>query len=147
VTGGRSQGAHDLFAGVETAGSETLDVPMTSPAALPQAGTSAYADDRPTGARNENSVLFSLDSLKVANPAPAPEARKLSDDPFGMGGSAGIAGIGGGNPLFTLADNQRLLSAPPPPPEPRHGGAPARRRYRRRAQRWRRQRGRVRRAG
>jgi hypothetical protein len=108
-----------LFAGVESAGSEALDVPMTSPA-LPQAGTSAYSDDRLTGARNENSVLFSLDSLKVANPSqpPDPQKRLTNEDPFGMGAPAGITGLGGGNALFTLADNQRLLSAPPPPPEP-----------------------------
>jgi predicted Zn finger-like uncharacterized protein len=117
ITGGRAQGAHDLFAGVESAGSEALDLPITSPS-LPQAGSTAYADDRPTGARNENSVLFSLDSMKAANLSPSPSAQHRADDPFGMGGSSGIAGLGGGNPLFTLADNQRLLSAPPPPPEP-----------------------------
>lgn len=122
VSGGRSAGAHDLFAGVETAGAENLDAPIsagTAPA-LPQAGSTAYNDDRPTGARNENSVLFSLDSLKATNPAPAPKAggQSAPDDPFGMGGSSSVASIGGGNALFTLADNQRLLSAPPPPPEP-----------------------------
>jgi predicted Zn finger-like uncharacterized protein len=117
ITGGRSQGAHDLFAGVESAGSEALDVPITGPS-LPQAGSTAYADDRPTGARNENSVLFSLDSMKAANLSASPSTQQRPDDPFGMGGSTGIAGLGGGNPLFTLADNQRLLSAPPPPPEP-----------------------------
>jgi predicted Zn finger-like uncharacterized protein len=118
VTGGRSQGAQDLFAGVESAGSEVLDAPPIASPALPQAGATAYADDRPTGARNENSVLFSLDSLK-ASPSSAPNARShTADDPFGMGGSSGVAGLGGSNPLFTLADNQRLLSAPPPPPEP-----------------------------
>ena len=118
ITGGRSQGAHDLFAGVESAGSEALDLPITSPS-LPQAGSTAYADDRPTGARNENSVLFSLDSMKAANLSPSQNAQHRPDDPFGMGGSTGIAGLGGGNPLFTLADNQRLLSAPPPPPNHR----------------------------
>ena len=116
VTGGRSQGAHDLFAGVETAGAEALDMPITGPS-LPQAGSTAYADDRPTGARNENSVLFSLDSMKAANLAPQAKDAQTAD-PFGMGGSSGMAGLGGGNPLFTLADNQRLLTAPPPPPEP-----------------------------
>ncbi|MFO7177565.1 MAG: zinc-ribbon domain-containing protein [Pseudomonadota bacterium] len=114
VAGARAQG-NDLFAGVESAGAE-VDIPVSLPS-LPQAGSTPY-DDRPTGARNENSVLFSLDALKAAqssNPAPRPE-RTLNDDPFGM--SSGIAGLGGGNPLFTLADNQRLISAPPPPEPP-----------------------------
>jgi|SRR5688572_11404825 len=120
VSGGRSAGAHDLFAGVETAGAENLEIPIAAPV-LPQAGSTSYNDDRPTGARNENSVLFSLDSMKATNLAPAPKAgaRPAADDPFGMGASSGsVASIGGGNALFTLADNQRLLSAPPPPPEP-----------------------------
>jgi predicted Zn finger-like uncharacterized protein len=119
VSGGRSAGAHDLFAGVETAGAENLEIPIAAPV-LPQAGSTSYNDDRPTGARNENSVLFSLDSMKATNLAPAPKAgaRPAADDPFGMGASSGsVANIGGGNALFTLADNQRLLSAPPPPPE------------------------------
>ena len=121
VSGGRSAGAHDLFAGVETAGAENLEIPIATGAApaLPQAGSTSYNDDRPTGARNENSVLFSLDSMKATNLAPAPKAGSAPDDPFGMGGGgASVASIGGGNALFTLADNQRLLSAPPPPPEP-----------------------------
>ncbi len=115
VAGARAQGA-DLFAGVESAGAE-IDIPVSVPA-LPQAGTTPY-DDRPTGARNENSVLFSLDALKAQGSTPSPRSERSAnnEDPFGMS-SGGMAALGGGNPLFTLADNQRLISAPPPPEPP-----------------------------
>jgi hypothetical protein len=130
--GGRSQGTTDLFGGVATAGSEN-DV-ATSATALP--GSTPY-EAKPTGARNENSVLFSLDSLKIGLTAPAPGAAPVGnkpqaperraarpysqpDDPFGMSaGNSGVAKLGGGgtNPLFG-SDNQALLFAPPPPPDP-----------------------------
>jgi predicted Zn finger-like uncharacterized protein len=129
----------DLFGDIDAAGSEGEDVDLaTSARVVPTApGATAY-DDKPTGQRNENSVLFSLDSLKAgfvgaaptvaekskpAAPKPgAPRATQPSnpDDPFGMGASAGLAGMGaGGNPLFSLGANQALLTAPAPPePKP-----------------------------
>jgi len=125
VSGGRGQGGMDLFAGVDTAGADDeVDVAVaTSAAALPQAG-GRVEDQKMTGARNENSVLFSLDALKAgfSGPGPAkpepkrPNARATAaaDDPFGL--SAGPAV--GAAPMFSLADNNALLTAPAPPPEP-----------------------------
>jgi predicted Zn finger-like uncharacterized protein len=124
----------DLFGGIDAAGSDEDEVATSAPF-VPQAGSSAYDDGKMTGARNENSVLFSLDALKAgfspsapaANAKPAPKAPKgppggrpqqpsNPDDPFGMGASAGLGGIGGGA-LFG-ADNHALLTAPAPPPPP-----------------------------
>jgi predicted Zn finger-like uncharacterized protein len=140
----KAQASADLFGDIDVAGSEADDGEVATSARpapiLP--GASAY-DDKPTGQRNENSVLFSLDSLKAgfvggapaaaadrgskpSAPKPgapgAPRATQPSnpDDPFGMGASAGIAGLGvGGSPLFSLNANQALLTAPAPPePKP-----------------------------
>ena len=132
----------DLFGDIDAAGSEGEDVDLnTSARTVPTAPGSTAYDDKPTGQRNENSVLFSLDALKAgfvggapavaekAKPAapkpgapgaPRPTQPSNPDDPFGMGASAGIAGIGaGGNPLFSLNANQALLTAPAPPePKP-----------------------------
>jgi predicted Zn finger-like uncharacterized protein len=110
---GRGAGS-DLFGRAAQAGGEE-----EAHAAAP--GTTPYAEQRPTGARNENSVLFSLDALKAGiNPtAPQPSApRKAAgvesaalDDLMNLGGPSQ-------NPLFGLGANQALLNAPPPPPEP-----------------------------
>jgi predicted Zn finger-like uncharacterized protein len=138
LSGGRTQGAADLFGAVDSAGSEE-EVATSAPAApamLP--GATAY-DAKPSGQRNENSVLFSLDALKVgfsapATPSPSP-ARKAAppprraamqsapDDPFGMSaGNSGVARLGGGGGMFGMGDQQALLFAPaapePPPPPP-----------------------------
>jgi predicted Zn finger-like uncharacterized protein len=120
----------DLFGGSHAAGSDEDEVATSAPV-VPQAGASAYDDGKMTGARNENSVLFSLDALKAgfSPSAPAPNAKPLPkapkspssrpqqpsnpDDPFGMGASAGL----GGGTLFG-ADNQALLTAPAPLPPP-----------------------------
>lgn len=117
----RPQSAHDLFAAASAAGSET-DVPV-----------STEDDDahKKTGARNENSVLFSLDALKAgitaapaqqtaakASPgrkAPATPRRKLED--LMVGASPTLAtGPAGGASLLNA--NQALLTAPAPPPPP-----------------------------
>lgn len=123
---------HDLFGSLDTAGSEDI---ATSAPSVPQAGSSAYDDGKLTGARNENSVLFSLDALKAGFSPSAPSTAKPSpkapgksgpgatrpqqpsnpDDPFGMSAAAGL--MGGGSPLFG-ADNQALINAPAPPPPP-----------------------------
>ncbi len=153
LAGGRAPAAVDLFGGVANAGSEEEEVATSAPsmgagagagAAMPLAGSTAYDDGKMTGARNENSVLFSLDSLKAGGPAAEPAAatkkaapsapRKAGapprpgaastqpSDPFGMGGSNDLMNIGGGgNPLFTMNNNAALLTAPaaPEPPPPR----------------------------
>jgi predicted Zn finger-like uncharacterized protein len=135
----QSSGA-DLFGDLDSAGSEGEDVDVGASAqrnlpVLP--GSTAY-DDKPTGARNENSVLFSLDAMKAGfvggapssasekNKPSAPRAAPRStqpsnpDDPFGMGGSAGFGGVGG----LSLNANQALLTAPAPP-EPKPVAVPA----------------------
>ena len=123
---------HDLFGSLDTAGSEQ-EVVNSAPN-VPQAGTGAYDDGKLTGARNENSVLFSLDALKAgfspsapaAKPSPKvpakggpgaarPQQPSNPDDPFGMSAAAGL--MGGGGALFG-ADNQALMTAPAPPPPP-----------------------------
>jgi predicted Zn finger-like uncharacterized protein len=140
----KAQPSADLFGDIDAAGSESEDIEVaTSARTVPIApGATAY-DDKPTGARNENSVLFSLDAMKagfVGGATAAPEKSKPSapkpgaprpqqpsnpDDPFGMGSGAGIAGIGsGGSPLFSLSANQALLTAPAPP-EPKPVAVPA----------------------
>jgi predicted Zn finger-like uncharacterized protein len=144
-TGGRAasakQAGADLFGDLASAGSESedIDVATSAPRGLPvMPGSTAY-DDKPTGARNENSVLFSLDAMKAgfaggpsagaadkgksSAPQAAPRATQPSnpDDPFGMG-SGGLAGIGAG--AFTLNANQALLTAPAPP-EPKPVAVPA----------------------
>jgi predicted Zn finger-like uncharacterized protein len=134
TVGGRSTGAVDLFGSVDTAGSEDEEVATSAPlpGALPQAGSTAYDDGKLTGARNENSVLFSLDALKAGvttSPAkksaptkpgapPRKGAATASDDPFGMGASNDLLNIGGASPLFSLNANQALLTAPAPPDPP-----------------------------
>src|SRR4051812_8284104 len=115
----------DLFGDLDSAGSESEDIEVAAARAVPIAPGSTGYDDKPTGQRNENSVLFSLDSLKAGFIGGAPAAAERSkpsapkpgaprptqpsnpDDPFGMGASAGLAGMGaGGNPLFSLNANQ-----------------------------------------
>jgi predicted Zn finger-like uncharacterized protein len=77
--GGRGQGA-DLFHGAAQAGGEE-EVMTSAPVNAPQP---SYEEQKPTGARNENSVLFSLSALtsKGSNappPMPGVEASGLID--------------------------------------------------------------------
>jgi len=131
--GGRGAGV-DLFNASASAGSPDEDEVATSAPALPTAGSTAYDDGKMTGARNENSVLFSLDSLKSGLPGekkpppakkPSAASAAASSDPFAMS----PADVGGGNALFSLNTNQALLTAPaapePPPPRFDASGAPA----------------------
>lgn len=129
----KAQVAADLFGNLDAAGSEDIDVSLGNRGLPVLPGSTAY-DDKPTGQRNENSVLFSLDAMKAgfspsaAKPektskpsAPKPGARPAQasspDDPFGMSGGA-LAGQSG-NPIFSLNANQALLTAPAPPePKP-----------------------------
>lgn len=119
----RPGATHDLFAGIDQAGSE-IDID-TRDIAAPQEQSKA------TGARNENSVLFSLDALKsglAGAPSPAakqsaPEPRKRAPTPPAkrledlMSFDGGPSLMGGGGLL--LSGNDALLTAPaPPPPKP-----------------------------
>lgn len=130
--GGRGAGV-DLFNAAAATAAEEDEIATSAPA-LPQAGSTAYDDGKMTGARNENSVLFSLDSLKSGlgpDNKKSPPARKAASsttqnsDPFAMS----PADVGGGNALFSLNTNQALLTAPaapePPPPRLDASGAPA----------------------
>lgn len=113
-------GAVDLFGGVDVAGSEDEEDVATSAPAVPQAGTSAYDDGKLTGARNENSVLFSLDALKgglSAEPKKAPSATPKSSAAFDFGAPDLMAGAAP-NPIFNLNADQALLTAPAPPEPP-----------------------------
>ncbi|HEX4461114.1 MAG TPA: zinc-ribbon domain-containing protein, partial [Polyangia bacterium] len=81
--GGRGGGGADLFGSVAQAGGEQ-DV-MTSAQANPQ--PAAGGEDKMTGSRNENSVLFSLAAL-TSN---APE--KKNDTPMAQGEGSGLIDI------------------------------------------------------
>jgi hypothetical protein len=130
----------DLFGRLDSAGAEEEEVATSAPI-IPHAGASAYDDGKMTGARNENSVLFSLDALKAGfSPSVSPNAAKSApkapsktgvgaarpeqqsnpDDPFGMGAGNGLMGIGGTSGVLFGGDNQALLTAPaaPPPVQP-----------------------------
>lgn len=96
--------------------------PAASPAkpggaASPPAASALDADDdkKPTGARNESSVLFSLDALKApAAPAPKPAAASADDIFGGLSGGGLGAGLGGG----LLGAGTDLLTAPAKDPAP-----------------------------
>ena len=118
--GGRKAGAAvDLFDAVPN----EEDVATSAPP-LPGAGTQPYDDGRLTGARNENSVLFSLDALKggmLAEPKKyEPQKSKPRND--ALGGAPPSVLTGGESPMFSLSADQALLTAPaapePPPPRP-----------------------------
>jgi len=113
-------GAVDLFGGVDVAGSEEEEDVATSAPVVPQAGTSAYDDGKLTGARNENSVLFSLDALKGGLSAEPPKkvpASKPKASPLDFGAPDLMAGAAP-NPIFNLNADQALLTAPAPPEPP-----------------------------
>lgn len=111
----RPQSAHDLFAAASAAGSE-MDVSVSE---------SDEPAQKMTGARNENSVLFSLDALKAgitASPTPqaAPKGkqppaspRKKLEDLMASGGQSHATAN-----ALTLNASQALLMAPAPPPPP-----------------------------
>jgi predicted Zn finger-like uncharacterized protein len=64
----------DLFSSAAQAGGED-EVMTSAPAGMPQARPAAPAhDDKMTGERNENSVLFSLSALTAKGPAAKPTA-------------------------------------------------------------------------
>ena len=116
----RPHSTHDLFAAVDRAGSE-IDVDTSD--------VEEHDHAKATGARNENSVLFSLDALKsglggatkaapsASGPgkkAPAPPAKRLED--LMTIDAPPMQAIGGG---LLLSGNEALYTAPaPPPPKP-----------------------------
>ncbi|MGC4070879.1 MAG: zinc-ribbon domain-containing protein [Polyangiaceae bacterium] len=120
----RPQSAHDLFAAASQP-SEDVDVSV-----------SQEDEHKPTGARNESSVLFSLDALKagiVTSPQPTaapskgppgrkgpPVAPKKKMEDLMSGAAANAPLITGAVPgPLMMSSNQALLTAPaPPPPKP-----------------------------
>lgn len=123
--GGRAASA-DLFSGAAQAGSEE-DVMTSAPAGIPQAH---HDDQKLTGARNENSVLFSLNALTSKGPgggAPMPATNEASGliDIKQLGAQIGLGGpekkrsaiddimnlAGGG--AFSPSLSAPVLSAPP----------------------------------
>jgi cytoskeletal protein RodZ len=124
VTGGRARGGVDLFDAVEGGGED--DVATSAPAFPGMAGTQPYDDGKLTGARNENSVLFSLDALKggltVEPKKKSAPTREVASDPL-VASPASVLG-GGASPLFSLSADQALLTAPAAPdPPPRSADA------------------------
>jgi predicted Zn finger-like uncharacterized protein len=86
-------GSTDLF------GAAVQDDVMTSASADPSAHVSSGAD-RPTGARNENSVLFSLAALTGGGGAPAPSHAPVHVDKEPSSGKADLRS------LMTGSDNR-----------------------------------------
>jgi len=124
VSGGRARGGVDLFDAVDGGVGPEEDVATSAPAFPGMAGTQPYDDGKMTGARNENSVLFSLDALKgglTAEPvkrAPPPRSAPVASDPL-VSSAASVLGSGA-SPLFSLSADQALLTAPAPvEPPPR----------------------------
>jgi predicted Zn finger-like uncharacterized protein len=119
----RPQSAHDIFAAA--ADQTGQDVDLTVP---------REEEQKKTGARNESSVLFSLDALKagiVSTPATSPQnkggpgrkgppvaPRKKLEDIMSEAAAKPIVAPAVTGPLM-LSSNQALLTAPaPPPPKP-----------------------------
>lgn len=127
VTGGRSQPGADLFGSAFNAGADADEEdPATAapPPARPQVGkppTPGADEVKPTGARNENSVLFSLDALKAgfAGPSPKQEPPKRASERAGTDDLLGAPTMSAPGPMFSLADNSALLTAPAPPEPPK----------------------------
>lgn len=115
VRDGGRHGGQDLFGAIATAGSEQELLRSSS---MP---LESYAE-KPTGARNESSVLFSLNTLKagVATPASAPPrgitaAPPTAADILGMDMAGGLPGVDV-NAALTSAPvvEQRPSTVPPP---------------------------------
>ncbi|HVW26791.1 MAG TPA: zinc-ribbon domain-containing protein [Polyangiaceae bacterium] len=115
VREGRAGGA-DLFGNVESAGAEE--------ALLGSTALSQY-EEKPIGARNESSVLFSLDALKAgarrtssAPPRHAPSApQQTAADILGLSAGGALPGIAAsGNPLLSAAAPDLPLAGIPTTP-------------------------------
>src|SRR6187551_3741451 len=94
----KAKASHDLFGSMEVSPGE----------AAPKGAAKAAAEAKPTGARNDSSVLFSLDSL--TSPSGGQGQSSTAANMFGDLGTAPGA----------LTTNTDLLMAPPkdPPPAP-----------------------------
>jgi predicted Zn finger-like uncharacterized protein len=117
--------AQDLFARQAHAGSEAEQAEQAERmrAAAPSLTDSVDDGPRLTGARNENSVLFSLDALvqkelrsgTAAAPMAAPPRRsQRHDDALLVDASPLLAGGGGITPALSAPDFTAPISAPPP---------------------------------
>jgi predicted Zn finger-like uncharacterized protein len=106
-----ARGRADLFGQVEAAGAEDA---LLGGSSLEQYG------EKPSGARNENSVLFSLNTLKASaprSPASAPPRLNTASPRT----AADILGMSAGGALPGMDATAALLSAPAveaPPPRP-----------------------------
>ena len=117
----RTRGGRDLFESIP-------DPDDPSPPRKGARGGSAKRKGSGTGARSENSVLFSLNALKAgaepsaekAKPQPAPKPDDSPED---------ILGLSAPSPLFATPATDDVLGAPPispdPAPEPAPTPAPA----------------------
>jgi predicted Zn finger-like uncharacterized protein len=76
--GGRAAGA-DLFGNVEKAGGEDDVMTSAANAAMAAGAASSTADEKLTGQRNENSVLFSLSALTEKTKEPTNRTTATSD--------------------------------------------------------------------
>ncbi len=85
------------------------------PAPRPPQPSASLIDGKPAGARNESSVLFSLDAL-MNQEAPAPrEPEPRSEDVFGMQAEPTANAVRA--PALSAPDfSDALMHAPPPPP-------------------------------
>lgn len=114
VREGRAGGA-DLFGNIEHAGGEE--------ALLGSTALSQY-DEKPIGARNESSVLFSLDALKAgarrgssAPPRTQLQPSQTAADILGMTAGGALPGIGAGGSLLSApVPDMPLYAVPTTPP-------------------------------
>jgi len=110
VREGRSRGA-DLFG----AGKPAEEDALLNSSSVPL----AQYDEKPIGARNENSVLFSLNTLKagrgaVSNPPKPPVSAPTAADILGMTASGALPGMDSSAMLLSAP----AVVAPPPPSAP-----------------------------
>jgi predicted Zn finger-like uncharacterized protein len=118
--------APDLFARQAHAGSEAEQVAQAEQAEQMMAGAESLGnslDDGPrlTGARNENSVLFSLDSLMqkelrggVSAAAPAAQRRSRRNDEALLVDTSPLLAGGGATPELSAPDFTAPITSPPP---------------------------------
>ncbi|HEX3593542.1 MAG TPA: zinc-ribbon domain-containing protein, partial [Polyangiaceae bacterium] len=115
VREGRTGGT-DLFGNIEQAGGEE---------ALLGSETLSQYDEKPIGARNESSVLFSLDALKAgtrrgssAPPRYASNHPQTAADILGMSAGGALPGIGAGGSLLSApaVDAAPMAAIPTTPP-------------------------------
>jgi predicted Zn finger-like uncharacterized protein len=120
-----AEGGPDLFAQQAHAGSEADQAAQAEQMMAAAQALQDSVDDGPrlTGARNENSVLFSLDALMQkelrgggAGPAAAapPRRSQRNEEALLMDPSPLLAGGGGITPALSAPDFTAPISAPPP---------------------------------